>query len=216
MSKRIVSDSTGLYKLNLLNKDRKNQDENSFEPKSDTNEHDTDGASQTISAHPPSPRKAPLKINISNSKADDQHSEKEIMTKIANVEDEILQCESRLVSLNQELKALQQELRPVINQNALDDRSEHGSVTNTSPEKSLLGSPTSKWNLFKENGSNLLKKFKDFTINDEDEQEYDDYLERNTNKGIHQFTVKTGLNYEYDSESDPGEDSDEVEHVKSL
>ncbi|QEU62846.1 Acf4 [Kluyveromyces lactis] len=213
MSKRVVSDSTGLYRLNIVNKERNNQDENTTEQKINGNERDTEESSPSKAGQPPSPRRTALKIDLSNTESNDQDTEKEIMTKIAKVEDEILQCESKLVSLNQELKALQQKLRPVINQNVVDERSDNTSLLSASPEKSLLGSPNSTWKLFKENGSNLLKKFKDFTINDEQEQEYDDYLAKNRNNGIHHFTVKNGLNYEYDTESEPDQDSNDSDHI---
>ena len=72
----------------------------------------------------------------------------------------------------------------------------------------MLSSPSSKWKQFKENGSSLLQKFKEYTINDEQESEYDDILAKNKHHSVNQFAVKDGLNYEYDSDTDLAEDSE--------
>lgn len=212
MSKRIVSDSTGLYKLNIVNKEKNSQDSatgrNSIEKKELENEKP--------SSQPQSPRRAALKINIANDLKEPEETEDEIITKIAQVEDEILQCESKLSSLKEELKILQAKLQPVVKQaesvpeSRRSSRSDFRSkVRSISPQKSVPGSPTSKWKLFKENGSSLLKKFKEFTIDDEDEQEYDDLMAKNKNSGIHHFTVKNGLNYNYDTDSESGDETDD-------
>lgn len=198
MSKRVISDSTGLYKLNIVNKDKQEREQVDVEISNVVGNEPGPNSKQAI---PQSPRKAPLKLEIQN---DDGTIEQDdnLLKKIAKTQEEILQCESRLRALKTELKHLQHKLHPSIE---TEFENYKGDIGLQSPkrlsldnrDKSLLSSPNSKWQQLKQNGNNLLQRFKDLALNEDEEEAYDKLVAQNRQDTSDRYRIRNSLNYEY-------------------